>query len=176
MSDIVSRLQAEIRRLAFGPTKDEKPKGLGTVRFIARCPIGATDVITGVKSVLRIIDDASLTRWPDQRGWQTKLPEWFISACAPPNTAEQADQWLQWWKKLSPDEQARVEAEKDWSLGNWLYWMEPANRQWFWWDAEALTDCDHVVVAIEVDAWPFPWGALRWLFKAAGASVLEPEE
>ena len=35
--------------------------------------------------------------------------------------------------------------------------------------------CDHIIVAVEVNAWPFPWGSLRWLFKVAGASTLEPE-
>lgn len=89
---------------------------------------------------------------------------------------EQAKQWLAWWKGLPPTEQTRAEIEKDWSLDNWLYWMEPGNRQWFWWDAKMLEDYDHIALAIEVEAWPFPWGALRWLFRAAGASAVEAEE
>ena len=53
--------------------------------------------------------------------------------------------------------------------------MKPENRQWFWWDAKVLEQYDHIALAIEVEAWPFPWGALRWLFRAAGASAVEAE-
>jgi len=89
---------------------------------------------------------------------------------------EQANKWLSWWRSLPPEEQRKAEIEKDWSLENWLYWMQPSNRQWFWWDAKVLEDYDHIALAIEVEAWPFPWGALRWLFRAAGASAVEAEE
>jgi hypothetical protein len=89
---------------------------------------------------------------------------------------EKAKQWLTWWRSLPPAEQAKAEIEKDWSLENWLYWMEPSNRQWFWWDAKVLQEHDHIALAIQVEAWPFPWGALRWLFRAAGASAVEAEE
>ena len=101
---------------------------------------------------------------------------WSTSACTSPMTPEQAERWRAWWKELSPDDQTRADIEKNWSLDSWLYWMETNNRQWIWWDAKALDDCAHFLVAVEVDAWPFPWGSLRWLFKAAGASGLEPEQ
>ena len=32
-----------------------------------------------------------------------------------------------------------------------------------------------VVTAAEVEAWPFPWESLRWLFRASGAADLESE-
>lgn len=176
MAGDVSRLEAELQRLQNGPRPGEKPSGVGTVRFVARCPLGATDVLAKVKSVLKTIDEVALTGWLTEEQWPSNLPEWFTSACASPMSQEQAERWLAWWKALPSDEQARAEIEKDWSLDSWLYWMELSNRQWFWWDAKALDDCDHVLVAVEVDAWPFPWGSLRWLFKAAGASALEAEE
>ena len=91
-------------------------------------------------------------------------------------SSEQAKLWLVWWKSLPLEEQIRVEIEKDWSLDNWLYWMEPNKRQWFWWDAKVLEEYDHIALAVEVRDWPFPWGALRWLFRAAGASAVEAEE
>jgi hypothetical protein len=170
------QLEAELRRLKNAPRPDEKPGGAGTVRFVAQCPHGASDILAKVTSLLKTIDEVALNGWPTDEQWAVKLPEWFTSACAPPMTQEKAERWLAWWKGLPPDEQARAEIEKDWSLDSWLYWMEPNNRQWFWWDAKALDDCDHILVAIEVEAWPFPWGSLRWMFKAAGASALEPEE
>jgi hypothetical protein len=176
MAGDTSRLEAELRRLGDAPHQNEKPIGVGTIRFVARCPLGAGDVLERVISVLRTIDEVALEGWPTDEQWATKLPEWFTSACASSMTPDEAERWLAWWRGLPPDEQERSEREKDWSLDSWLYWMEPCNRQWYWWDAEVLDDCDHILVAVEVEAWPFPWGALRWLFKTAGASALEPEE
>jgi len=171
------QIVAELQRLKNTPSFDESIKGLGAVRFVAHCPIGASDVLTKATSLLRTVDEITLlsTSWPTDEQWSLKLPGWFTSVCAEPMTQQQAEQWLAWWRDLPPDEQAKVEIEKDWSLDNWLYWMQPENRQWFWWDAKILGDCNHVVVVVQVESWPFPWGSLRWLFKAAGASALEPE-
>ena len=55
------------------------------------------------------------------------------------------------------------------------FMMEPSDRQWYWWDAQVLNDGGQILVAVVVEGWPFPWGSLRWLFQAAGASMLEPE-
>jgi hypothetical protein len=175
MTNISSLLNAEMQRLKQGPRSADQPGGVGIVRFVARCPVGANDVLLRATSVLRTINEASLTGWLTDEQWEEKLPEWFTAACAPPMTQEQAEAWLSRWKKLPPDKQARAEIEKDWSLENWLFWMEPDNRQWFWWDAKVLDDSDHIIVAVEAAVWPFPWGSLRWLFTAAGASALEPE-
>ena len=176
MANNTIRLEAELRHLRNPPRADEKPHGVGTVRFVARCPFGAEEILNKVISVLEIVDEATLNGALTEEQWAFRLPEWFVSACALPMTAEQAEQWLKRWKALPSEEQTRVEIEKDWSLDNWLYWMEPENRQWFWWDAKVLDDCDHILVATEVEVWPFPWGSLRWLFKAAGAFAFEPED
>jgi len=175
MQNIESRLNSELRRLDNGPTIGERPRGLGTVRFLVRCPIGTNEPLRKVKEVLRIVDVATLSGWPTRVDLAPCLPEWFTSTCIAETTPEEANRWLAWWKNLPPDEQTRAEIEKDWSLNNWLYWMKPENRQWFWWDAKVLEQYDHIALAIEVEAWPFPWGALRWLFRAAGASAVEAE-
>lgn len=176
MKERRKQLEAELERIAHGPPPKAKPGGIGTVRFTVRCPLGSDDVLTKAKSVLRCVDKAALENWPSEEEWAEILPDWFVAACAPEMSRAQAEEWLASWKRLSKDEQARVELEKDWSLADWLYWMEPANREWFWWDTKSADDVDHILVAIEVDGWPFPWGALRWLFKACGASAVDPEE
>ena len=171
-----SRILAEIRRLAHGPDSNEKPKGAGTVRFVVRCPLGSDSVMVKSKEVLRVLAEKILIEGTNERDWAASLPAWFKDACVPEMTPEEAQLWIGHWRSLPPAEQAREEAEKEWSLENWLYWMRPENRQWFWWDAKSIGDLDHILVAVEVEAWPFPWGALRWLFKAAGASAVEAEQ
>ena len=171
----LDRLKAEIRRLENGPAVDEKPRGAGTVRFFAPCPLGAAEVLLKVKTVLRIVDEVTLKGWLSHEEWEQRLPDWFTAKCVPPLSQEEAARRLAWRKSLSADEQTQVLREMDWSLRNWLYWFEPDRREWFWWDAKALDDIDHVIVAVEVDGWPFPWDALRWLFRAAGASELNAE-
>ncbi len=169
-------LERETRRLENGPFLDEKPNGVGVVHFTAYCPLGAASVLSKVKTVLRILDDAALRGWPESQQCKPVLPSWFTSFCVAEMSDVEAKEWLARWQNLSPEDKLHVEREKDWSLNNWLFWMEPDNRQWFWWDAEVVEERDHIALAIEVEAWPFPWGALRWLFRAAGASTLEAEE
>lgn len=103
------------------------------------------------------------------------LPRWFVEASAHEMSKEEAEKWLARWRNLPPAQQAKEEAEKAWALSNWLYWFEDGNRQWDWWD-DAVQDANTIQVAAEVKCWPFPWGALRWLFKASGATQVDAEE
>ena len=47
-------------------------------------------------------------------------------------------------------------------------------RWWSWWDAVVL-DKHHILVAVQVSEWPFPWELLRWLFCGSGATDLVEE-
>ena len=49
----------------------------------------------------------------------------------------------------------------------------PAGMGWWWWDSHVNDRCE---VDVQVDEWPFPWGSLSWLLRAAGASEVMPEE
>jgi hypothetical protein len=167
--------QREYRRLERGATEDEVPGGLGTVRFIAFCPGDSPDVLERAKCVLTTVNKRSRGGWPSDDGWKTLLPGWFIEQCAPEQSHEEAERWLKWWKRLPPDEQQHVEAHRKWSFGNWIYWFRPENRVWFWWDGAAPCS-DRLVIAVEVSAWPFPWGSLSWLLRASGAQRVEPEQ
>jgi hypothetical protein len=68
--------------------------------------------------------------------------------------------WLSWWRSLPAAEQASVTQEKPWTLADWLYWLEPSERQWFWWDGLA-EDADTLRVTVEVYGWPAPLARLR---------------
>jgi hypothetical protein len=172
-----SRTRRELHRLLEGPKPDERPEGAGTVRFIVRCPANAPQVLDRAVSVLRVVNQhsGSDNGWPRESEWPELLPAWFVSVCAPERSRQDTEAWLAQWSILPQDEQDRIEREEPWSVSSWTYWFGPRNRQWYWWDARVL-DANVLVVAIEVDGWPFPWGALAWLFRAAGAEEVKAEE
>lgn len=149
----------------------EQATGFILVRFVATCPMGAHDVLERVRSVLKIVNDAGGDDWPNIDEWTERLPTWFVAACSAAMTPEQAQQWIDRMRTLPHSEQLKMQNEAIWSLDNWLYWMEPSNRYWWWWNAHLL-ERDRMTVDVEADETPFPWGSLRWLFRASGASDL----
>jgi hypothetical protein len=172
MTDV--RFFQEAQRLRLSSMSGTTPGGLGTVQFTADCPGDATEVIQRAKEVMLIVSERTISGWPSNDEWKRTLPSWFLAECAPLKTREESDRFMEWWRGLSPEEQARAEREEAWSLDAWLHWMSPDNRCWTWWDARTNT-MDTAIVAVEVKDWPFPWGALRWLFRAAGARSLDAE-
>jgi hypothetical protein len=159
----------EMRRVAHGPTPDERPMLSDRVAFT-----GDTDaVISTAKAVLLAV----LTRvddWPADDEWPLLLPASFVSMCAPEMTDEEAEQWLTRWQRLSPEGQA-IEADESWSLLRWLHWFDPsgdgANRGWSWWDT-ASEGPRSGSVEIAIDSHPYASGSLRWLLRASGATSI----
>ena len=168
------RFVSEAERLKNSPPEGTLPGGMGTVQFTADCPGNATQVFQQVKDVMRIISEQTLSEWPSDEQWKSLLPEWFLSACAAPKTKEESDKFMAHWRSLPPAQKLQAEREEVWSLEAWLHWVNPPNRVWTWWDARVI-DLNTIIVAVEVTDWPFPWGALRWLFRAAGSRQLAEE-
>lgn len=164
----------ELHHIDNGPDPGEAPGGIGLVTFDVECRGNAHEVYERAREVLRIVVQQHETR-PALDPWTRILPQWFLDACAPEQSPAEAERWSQWWRSLPREEQREVEAATPWSLQNWIYWFERENRQWYWWDA-VVDSPDAMRVAVEVDGWPFPWGALRWLLKAAGAVDVKSDE
>lgn len=165
----------ERRHLDAGPRPGEQPGGVGPVDAVAICDGDAAQVLGRACEVLGIVIDHQLGDWPAIAVWRSLLPGWFIDACAPEMSQEQADAWLAWWKLLPADQQGAASREKGWSLADWLFWLEPDERQWFWWDTQVESP-DRLRVTIEVAGWPAPFGALDWLLRAAGATEVTVDE
>jgi len=160
----------ELRRLNNGPSTGERARGVGLVRFFAHCAADAPEVLTRCKEVMRAVLVQNVERWPTDEEWHLLLPAWFVAACPGEATVAQATQR---WFELSEEEQSRL-SPKLWSVGNWVYWFLPGERQWFWWDASNL-DANTVEILVEVLGHPFPWGSLEWLLEASGAIKTEPD-
>ena len=175
LSDDLDRLEDEFRRLNGGVQSDEMPEGLGTVRFVVECPGNAAEVADHAKQVLLVVNQNSRSAWPTESEWFNLLPDWFVAACAPEMTQGEAEDYLTWWKSLPDDEQVRVKKEQRWSVQDWLYWLHPDERAWYWWDALDV-DANALIVAVVIYDWPFPWDALEWLLRSAGATRVDSEE
>jgi hypothetical protein len=166
----------ELRHLRLGAYSDEKPGGIAIVQFKAFCSGNATEVLSHCKEVLEIIlrESGETHRLPDV-SWRTVLPQWFLESCTQERTPAEVEDWLRWWRSLSSEEQSRVEAEATWSLEDWLYWLEPNRRKWFWWDG-IVKNPNMLRVLVEVEEWPFAWESLAWLLRASKATSIQAEE
>jgi Immunity protein 35 len=172
---MLTRVIQEIDRLRSNQGGLQQYSGeLGTTRFLARCKGDAANVERKAKDIMLRVDELARTQWPADTEWSTQLPAWFVNRCAKEMTQEEATRWLGWWRELSGQKQAEVELAKEWCLLDWLYWLVPENRTWYWWDSE-VRSADCLIVNVEVDGWPFPWGSLSWLLRASGAIEVEPE-
>lgn len=175
MSTHQESVAKERLRLGQRAPDDESPGGMGTVRFIARCIGNAPQVMERAKAVLKVINENSDGEWPSNDKWRELLPSWFVARCGPELSQQQAEAEAARWRSLPRDAQIRWEAERPWPLADWIYWFQPENRCWYWWDATTLND-DVLVVAVETHQWPCPSGALAWLLRAAGAQRIEAEK
>jgi len=168
----------ELKHLDDGPEPDELPsssESLGLVRFDVHCTHNAEEVLSKAKEVLRRVVAQRPAGWPTLEQWIELLPEWFVRECAPEETKEEAERHMRWLRTLPWDERARISEQERWSLANWLYWFEPKQRYWYWWD-DVVESPRLIRIAVQVRDWPFPWDALKWLFRACGAASVTAEE
>jgi hypothetical protein len=164
----VLRPEEELRRLDGEPTPDV------TVGFHVPVRVRAPDVqsvLERAREVLRVVVPLTSAELEQEAAQPSRLQGWFVRGCAPEPTPEEAAEWLAWWRSLGPVARSRAEAEKPWTLGDWLSWLAPAERQWFWWGASV--DSETSATVVEVTDWPVPVWALRWLLKVAGAENVE---
>lgn len=164
----------EFRHLVGGSSIGEVPGGAGTIRVVARAPGAADDVWRRSREVMAAILDHQGSSWPSVEQWRSILPAWFIETFREDPSPEEAEQWLAWWRELPPVERERATRAQTWTLADWLYWLEPTRRAWYWWNATVL-DGDTLHVKVEVDGWPAPLGALTWLLRASGSTDVTVE-
>ena len=132
-------IQNEVQRLQVSPSPETKPGGIGTVQFLAQCPGSAAQTLARAKEVLVLVGEQSLLRWLSVDEWRRILPRWFLDRCVPARTEDEDNKWMAWWRSLSAERQAKVDAEEPWPLEGWLYWMQPENVEWLREQVKALS-------------------------------------
>jgi hypothetical protein len=120
-----------------------------------------------MQEVLTVIDDHTQS-WPATEEWLDLLPSWFVNACAPPRSAEEEQEFVEKWRRMSTAEKAAATANRPWTLNQWLYWLAPEQRQWRWVNG-TLVSPDLIRATLDVDGWPTALGAFNWLARAAEA-------
>jgi len=139
---------AELDRLQHGPAPGE-PIPSDLVSVGAHCPDGAEPLLARVREVLAVVI-VQPSPWPSTDAWRELLPGWFVDAC-------------------SDDERITTCVVDKWSLRAWIYWFQPEQRRWLWWDA--TPDGDLLTIRVKpTGVGSLLLGTLEWLLKAAGAT------
>lgn len=170
---IIKQILLERERLVNPPTQSEKASGIGIARFIVVCQKDAKEILKLAKEIISIVNGHSLQNWPLFEEWAVILPSKFVNSCQIELTDKEKAESRKRWEQLPYDEKIKLSQKDDsWSLSSWLSWLEPENREWFWWNAilfeEPLNNTHFIIEVTPLDS-PFASGALKWLFKASGA-------
>lgn len=144
------RMLTELDRLVSDPP--EGYHGLGTLVSIRIEADDVGTVVCRIKPVLRVV----LEEQSGDKSFTHKLsfPRWFVDAC------------------LENEHESIPSEGGGRSMENWLFWMEPSEKIWEWWDV-SIQDSNHARIRIVVHDWPTPLAALEWLIKTSGAKQIE---
>ena len=141
-----------------------KPKGFFLMPFEVTNISNAREFADKINQVVRLVNTNS-SNWPDYEYWLSILPLWFINYCKTQMSKQENNEWLLYWKTLNNEDKREAEIKKGWALADWLYWMEPCNRPWFFYSIE-LQDSTCVLVTVFTDENSPPVGALEWLLNS----------
>jgi hypothetical protein len=159
----------ELAKLKGMQTGGVVPDGYFLTALVVRSKGDIASVTDRTANVLATVLEHGQKVSASVEAWRRLLPSWFVEQCAPEITKEDVERRRQ----LSPE--LREALAKQWSLGGWLYWFEADRREWKWWRALAISPTE-ARVELVVPGIPFPWGALEWLLRCAGASDVESED
>lgn len=126
----------------------------------------ASHVLARTVEVLAAVLAVDESRLQVSAGWDEVLPTWLLSTFRGPICHDELARFM----RLPLQE--RSGRAIGWTLENWLHWFTSSEREWLWWDGEAV-DLTTLNVILAVTGIPFPVAALRHLLSAAGASAVE---
>lgn len=172
---VQAHIDVEKRRLLEGLCSDEAIQGLCVASFRVASDLEPEELIARVKDVLLRVDAHSDPgRWPADQQWPSMLPDWFVAACAPETTAEEALREQARRRALSYEQELAELDERRWQLSSWVYYMSPGERQWLWWDARPIGDKITMVGIDRLSDWyPELPGEFVWMLRACGAADVD---
>ena len=129
---------------------------------VLTCNGNADEVLARLRDAFDRILAAQADRWPSDDEWRALLPAWLVDAFAPEGSGEGA-------AAAQPVPQSTGPGDDSWTLGGWIFRFEPDIRPWFWWHG-AVASHETIEMSFEVEGHPTPYGALRFLFRSAGAT------
>jgi hypothetical protein len=136
------------------------------VAFVVRCTEPSQVVLDKVLAVMSSLLENSRGDWPVNQAWRKLLPSECMSWFEPELSGEEREKHRQYFQSLSHDERMKI-ADR-WQLSDWLYCMQPSEREWRWSIARCIDD-NTIVCVCEFANWPAGWGQLAALFLACGA-------
>lgn len=165
----------ECRRLKKGPDLHEVPSPLGLSTLVATSNARSYEILARVQEVLNLVLDEIANDWEDVDGWSARLPHWFVDACAPESSREEAEQYLAEWRLMTAEQKSELARTQRWSLGEWLAWMQPSERYWEYWNCY-VKDKNTFIMEVKPSDRPYPHGAVDWLLRAAGACRVDESD
>ena len=168
-------METELRRLRSGLRQGEFVQGLCVDVFDAVTDLPPDQLIERAHDVmLRVVARGIPELWPSDEEWPALLPDWFVEACAPEKSYEEAMQEERRWQTLSPEQRMAEAGLKKWDLSSWVYWMVPEERWWLWWDAGVSDDGTAIFGIDRLGDWyPELPGEFVWMLKACGATDVD---
>ena len=142
-------MEEERRRLGEGAAGQEPPGELDSLEVRAADPAAT---LGRVREVLDVVVAHGEGGWPEVDEGKGRLPAWVVATCV--------------------DDRELQECVLDrWSLRAWLYWRQPDQRHWRWWDAEPAGPDGTLRIRLLVLSRPYLRGSLDWLLTVSGGEL-----
>lgn len=161
--------QEELLRL-MGAAAESAPSSASLVAIAETGDSSA--VLERCREVLGVVLEFGEDNWPDLARWSGALPTWFVEACGPEKMPERSADWLAWHASLSPEERWDLADSEPWRLSEWIDWLRPSRRTWYWLGASAAIP-SVLTVWLVTQGSPAPTGALEWLLTVSGATDVD---
>jgi hypothetical protein len=139
-----------------------------TVTFTIDCPNNALEVSERIREVLIMIDESELSADESVEKWSSLLPKWFVSACSPEMSQQDAEKLLE-----TPEGYAIL--ENTWTINGFVYWFDQGMRSWYWL-SNTVENENILLLKVLTYERPFAAGALKWLIEAAGGTCIQEIE
>ncbi|MFD7261157.1 hypothetical protein [Streptomyces sp. NPDC059874] len=134
---------------------------------------GTEAAVDELVAVVHILKDFGPELMERESEVASRLPRHFAEKFSKEMSEADKVAWLHRWRAASSGEKARLEEERGWELGQWLYWFSPKNEYWRVVDVVKSADPLSCSILLECDDEQFPREALEWLAACVGGELID---